>query len=181
MCSTRRSPSVAHSRRLECFARTKRSTGSQFGTSWPPTPWSRAITWKHLRFLSFDPIRGAGSELTKFDLDSTPTSLDWEISPDGTQLAIFLADLGRIYVRSSAMGVLASFRSKAGVPSAACIGPETARGVSRRLMREHRGCSACGLAGQCYYLMEKERKHRNVGATLARRPTPRNTTGEPKR
>ena len=112
MCSTRRSPSVAHSRRLECFARTKRSTGSQFGTSWPPTPSSRATTWKHLRFLSFDPIRGAGSELTKFDLDSTPTSLDWEISPDGTQLAIFLADLGRIYVRSLRDGSTREFQVK---------------------------------------------------------------------
>jgi len=55
---------------------------------------------KHLRFLSFDPIKGVGSEVTKFDLDSSPSSLDWEISPDGRQLAIFLYDVGRIYIRS---------------------------------------------------------------------------------
>jgi len=50
--------------------------------------------------------------LTKFDLDSTPTSLDWEISPDGTQLAIFLADIGRIYVRSLRDGSTREFQVK---------------------------------------------------------------------
>jgi Tol biopolymer transport system component len=44
---------------------------------------------KHLIFTAFDPEKGRGTELTRFDIDpTTSTRYVWDLSPDGRRIAI---------------------------------------------------------------------------------------------
>ncbi len=59
---------------------------------------------KQLIFTAFDPLRGRGRELIRFDTDAT-ADLDryllhyaWDLSPDGTRIAILKYSDGRIHV-----------------------------------------------------------------------------------
>ncbi len=62
--------------------------------------------FKQLIFTAFDPVRGRGEELTRFDIDAKaklqPTVLDyvWDLSPDGTRIAILKYSEGRIHILS---------------------------------------------------------------------------------
>jgi len=53
---------------------------------------------KHLIFTSIDPLRGRGPELTRFDLDPNIEFSFFDVSPDGTQLAISGNPHGPIYI-----------------------------------------------------------------------------------
>jgi eukaryotic-like serine/threonine-protein kinase len=55
---------------------------------------------KQLVITSFDPVRGRGSELRRFDLD--PNVIEWncELSPDGTRVAVFAAPGSPIHILS---------------------------------------------------------------------------------
>ncbi len=53
---------------------------------------------KHLIFASIDPIRGRGPELARFDLDPNIEFSTFDVSPDGTQLAISGNPKGPIYI-----------------------------------------------------------------------------------
>jgi len=49
-------------------------------------------TENQLRLYSFDPLRGKGPELTSIEIDpSVRTEYYWELSPDGSQIAIMTA------------------------------------------------------------------------------------------
>lgn len=47
----------------------------------------RTADGQHLIFTAFDPIKGRGSELTRFRIDPA-AAYKWDLSPDGTRLAI---------------------------------------------------------------------------------------------
>jgi hypothetical protein len=51
-------------------------------------------------FSAFDPLKGLGSELTRFEL--SPNSHPWafDLSPDGTRIAGFRSPAGPIYILS---------------------------------------------------------------------------------
>ena len=53
---------------------------------------------KHLIFLSIDPLRGRGAELARFDLDPNIEFFTFDVSPDGTRLAISGNPQGPIYL-----------------------------------------------------------------------------------
>jgi serine/threonine protein kinase/Tol biopolymer transport system component len=53
---------------------------------------------KHLIFASIDPLRGRGPELARFDLDPNIEFIAFDVSPDGTQLAISGNPKGPIYI-----------------------------------------------------------------------------------
>jgi len=53
---------------------------------------------KHLLFASIDPLRGRGPELARFDLDPNIEFSTFDVSPDGTQLAISGNPQGPIYI-----------------------------------------------------------------------------------
>ena len=53
---------------------------------------------KQLIFLSIDPHKGRGAELARFDLDPNVEFSTFDVSPDGTQLAISRNPQGPIYV-----------------------------------------------------------------------------------
>lgn len=59
-----------------------------------------SVDRKQLVFTSFDPERGRGSELRRFDLD--PNTIDWncELSPDGTRIAVFATPHSPIHILS---------------------------------------------------------------------------------
>jgi Tol biopolymer transport system component len=50
-----------------------------------------------LIFTSFDPLKGRGRELAKFDIDLNVT-YRWDLSPDGTRLAILKYSDGAIHI-----------------------------------------------------------------------------------
>jgi hypothetical protein len=55
---------------------------------------------KQLVFTAFDPVKGRGGELARFDTSPTPdTDYVWDLSPDGTRIAILRQSEGRIQVR----------------------------------------------------------------------------------
>src|SRR6266851_4095673 len=47
----------------------------------------RSSDRKQLIFVAFDPVKGRGRELTRFDIDPTSDCL-WDLSPDGTSIAL---------------------------------------------------------------------------------------------
>jgi len=50
---------------------------------------------KQLIFTAFDPLKGRGREIARFDTDPrTPGGYEWDLSPDGTRIAI-VKDQGR--------------------------------------------------------------------------------------
>src|SRR5262249_31415817 len=49
------------------------------------------LIWNQLRFLEFDARNGLGRELMRIDADSTPSFIDWDLSPDGSKVALPLA------------------------------------------------------------------------------------------
>ena len=54
---------------------------------------------KQLIFTAFDPVRGRGRELTRFDTDPTRgIGYVWDISPDGRRIAIIRYAEGRIHI-----------------------------------------------------------------------------------
>jgi eukaryotic-like serine/threonine-protein kinase len=61
----------------------------------------RTIDHKQLVFTAFDPVRGRGRELTRFDIDpADEATYVWDLSPDGTRVAILKYSEGRIRVLS---------------------------------------------------------------------------------
>jgi hypothetical protein len=46
------------------------------------------LVWNELRFTSFDPRLGPGRELMRIDAEHTPTVVAWDLSPDGSQIAL---------------------------------------------------------------------------------------------
>jgi len=55
---------------------------------------------RHLIFTSLDPVKGRGPELARFDLDPEIEFSDFNISPDGTRLAVSRDPLGPIHILS---------------------------------------------------------------------------------
>jgi Tol biopolymer transport system component len=55
---------------------------------------------KHVIFTSIDPIEGRGSELARFDVDPGIEYWDFDISPDGTRLAVSGNPHGPIHILS---------------------------------------------------------------------------------
>lgn len=55
---------------------------------------------KHLIFTSIDPMKGRGPELARFDLDPGIEYWDYDLSPDGTRLAVSGNPHGPIHVLS---------------------------------------------------------------------------------
>jgi eukaryotic-like serine/threonine-protein kinase len=53
---------------------------------------------KHMIFASIDPLRGRGAELARFDLDPNIEYFHFDVSPDGTQLAVAGDPQGPIYI-----------------------------------------------------------------------------------
>ena len=58
----------------------------------------RSADRKQLVFTAFDPVKGRGRELAKFNADATADW--WDLSPDGTRLAILKSREGRIQILS---------------------------------------------------------------------------------
>ena len=58
----------------------------------------RTADRKHLIFTAFDPLRGRGPELTRLDVDPAPSDYIWDLSPDGTKVAVLGYSQGRIHV-----------------------------------------------------------------------------------
>jgi eukaryotic-like serine/threonine-protein kinase len=52
---------------------------------------------KHLTFTAFDPVKGMGRELTKIETDTTGL-YSWDVSPDGSHLAVLKLHEGHIRV-----------------------------------------------------------------------------------
>ena len=52
---------------------------------------------KQLVFTAFDPVKGRGRELTKFNTDAM-ADYWWDLSPDGTRIAILKRRGGRIQI-----------------------------------------------------------------------------------
>ncbi len=55
---------------------------------------------KHAIFTSFDPVRGRGSELVRFDVDPNVDFFHFHVSPEGTRLAVTRSVEGPIHVLS---------------------------------------------------------------------------------
>jgi serine/threonine protein kinase/Tol biopolymer transport system component len=53
---------------------------------------------KQLIFTSFDPLKGRGRELARFDTDPVAPSYVWDLSPDGNKIAILRYSEGRIHI-----------------------------------------------------------------------------------
>jgi serine/threonine protein kinase/Tol biopolymer transport system component len=55
---------------------------------------------KHLIFTGFDPLKGRGHELTRFDTAPNFSNYIWDLSPDGSSIAIVQESEGRISILS---------------------------------------------------------------------------------
>jgi eukaryotic-like serine/threonine-protein kinase len=56
---------------------------------------------KQLVFTAFDPLDGRGRELNRFDIDPDPNAAyGWDLSPDGTRIAVFKHLTDRIHILS---------------------------------------------------------------------------------
>jgi len=55
---------------------------------------------KRLIFTSVDPLKGQGPELAQSDVDPTADYWDFQVSPDGTRLAVITNRVGPIHVLS---------------------------------------------------------------------------------
>ena len=58
----------------------------------------QTLDHKQLIFTAFDPLKGQGGELTRFDTDPAAFGYVWDLSPDGTQIAILRYSEGRIHI-----------------------------------------------------------------------------------
>ena len=54
---------------------------------------------KQIVFTAFDPVKGRGRELAKSDTDAT-ADYQWDLSPDGTRIAILKHRDGRVQILS---------------------------------------------------------------------------------
>lgn len=59
----------------------------------------RSADRKQLVFTAFDPVKGRGRELAKSDTDAT-TDYHWDLSPDGTRIALLKHRAGRVQILS---------------------------------------------------------------------------------
>jgi Tol biopolymer transport system component len=59
----------------------------------------RSADRKQLVFTAFDPVKGRGAVLAKANADAT-TDYHWDLSPDGTRIAILKHREGRIQILS---------------------------------------------------------------------------------
>jgi eukaryotic-like serine/threonine-protein kinase len=64
----------------------------------------------HVRFYVFDPVKGPGAELTSVDIGDGIDLYNWELSPDGRQIAVFRPDTGHINVVSLSGGSTREFQ-----------------------------------------------------------------------
>jgi serine/threonine protein kinase len=55
---------------------------------------------KHLIFTAFDPLRGRDRELARFDYGLDDGAYDWDLSPDGTRMAVLKTSQNRVHVLS---------------------------------------------------------------------------------
>jgi hypothetical protein len=55
---------------------------------------------KQMIFSAFDPLKGRGDELTRFDLDPNTHPWAFDLSPDGTRIAALRGPAGPIYILS---------------------------------------------------------------------------------
>jgi len=55
---------------------------------------------KHFIFTAFDPVRGRDRELARFDYGLDDGAYDWDLSPDGTRMAVLKTSQNRIHVLS---------------------------------------------------------------------------------
>jgi eukaryotic-like serine/threonine-protein kinase len=55
---------------------------------------------KHLLFTAFDPVGGRDRELARFDGASNGGAYDWDLSPDGSRMAVLKYSEGRIHILS---------------------------------------------------------------------------------
>jgi len=55
---------------------------------------------QHLIFTAFDPVKGRGRELARFDGASYNGAYDWDLSPDGSRVAVLKYSESRIHVLS---------------------------------------------------------------------------------
>jgi serine/threonine protein kinase len=46
------------------------------------------LVWNQLRFAEFDVEKGPGRELMRIDAEGTPGFIDWDLSPDGSRVAL---------------------------------------------------------------------------------------------
>lgn len=46
------------------------------------------LIWNELRFMGFDPNLGQGRELMRIDAENTPFIVSWDLSPDGSRIAL---------------------------------------------------------------------------------------------
>jgi len=46
------------------------------------------LIWNELRFMGFDPNSGQGRELMRIDAENTPFIVSWDLSPDGSRVAL---------------------------------------------------------------------------------------------
>jgi len=61
----------------------------------------RAQDRRELTFTAFDPVKGRGSELARFDTKLTPDSTySWDLSPDGTRIAVLRRSEMTIHILS---------------------------------------------------------------------------------
>jgi Tol biopolymer transport system component len=59
----------------------------------------RSADRKHLVFTAFDPVTGRGRELARWETDET-ADYPWDLSPDGTRIAILKNREGEIHILS---------------------------------------------------------------------------------
>src|SRR5215471_6477424 len=55
---------------------------------------------KRLIFTVVDPVNGRGRELTRFDIDDPKDRYGFDVSPDGTRIAVLKFKTGSIYILS---------------------------------------------------------------------------------
>jgi serine/threonine protein kinase len=55
---------------------------------------------KHLIFTAFDPVSGRDRELARFDYGLADGAYDWDLSPDGTRMAVLKTSQNRVHVLS---------------------------------------------------------------------------------
>jgi serine/threonine protein kinase len=55
---------------------------------------------QHLIFTAFDPVKGRDRELARFDVASNNGAYDWDLSPDGTRMAVLKTSQNRVHILS---------------------------------------------------------------------------------
>jgi Tol biopolymer transport system component len=80
---------------------TVRSVGGPACARYPATLCviaEQTLDHKQFIFTAFDPLRGRGSQLARFDAQPALSDYIWDLSPDGTQIAILRYSEGRIHI-----------------------------------------------------------------------------------